>query len=237
MSNDPKEYDRLLAYYKKIFAEVDCFHFNSSVTRDVYGEYVDVSKGEVMAITHLGVCDNRELKVFNERVLQLGFIGNTTPYKGFPLLRQTLRSLSGEGVTNWNLSVYGGEVKVDEDCANIEFRGKFSAEDLKRIYLEMDLLVVPSVWHETFSLITLEALSFGVPVLVSSTVGAKDIVARYASDFIYSTPKELKQILSSLIVDRRRLADYNRQILEQPWLYTPDKHLDDIDKLYRKVLG
>lgn len=237
MGDGPDKFDKLIDYYKGMFAQVDCFHFNSSVTHDVYGKNVEFSKGEVISITHLGVHDNREIKEFDNSSLRLGFIGNITPYKGFPLLKQILIALSEEGLTNWNLSVYGGGVKIDSDNSNIKFKGKFTSKDLKRIYLEMDLLIVPSVWYETFSLITLEALSFGVPVLVSNTVGAKDLVAHYASDFIYHTPGELKQKLAVLIVDRKQLIDYNLQIIDQPWLYDPNKHLDDIERLYRNTLG
>lgn len=237
MCDGSEKYNRLLVYYKKMFAQVDYFHFNSSVTRDVYERCIEVPKGEVVTITHLGVHDNREIKEFDSKSLRLGFIGNTTSYKGFPLLKQILLSFSDAGLTGWLLSVYGSEVKIDADNLNIEFRGKFTSEDLKRVYSEMDLLIVPSVCYETFSLITLEALSFGVPVLVSATVGARDIVERYAPDFIFNTPDELKQMLASLVADRKRLIDYNRKIIESPWLYMPGKHLDDIDRLYWDALG
>ena len=45
---------------------------------------------------------------------------------------------------------------------------------ISKSFKQMDLLIVPSIWKETFSLITLEALSYGIPVLISNNVGAKD---------------------------------------------------------------
>lgn len=38
------------------------------------------------------------------------------------------------------------------------------------------MLVAPSIWYETFGYTVLEALSYGVPVIVSEHVGAKDII-------------------------------------------------------------
>lgn len=234
MSNRPEMYEGLLTHFKKMLSLVDCFHFNSSVTREVYEKNMEVVKGEVITITHSGVHDNRVMKSFDDTRLRLGFIGNTAPYKGYPLLKRILEILSEKELTDWELSVYGGGVGIDKDNPNIIYKGKFATGEMKRIYSEMDLLIVPSLCYETFSLITLEALSFGVPVMVSNTVGAKDIVVCYAPDFIFSTPEELKEKLVNLIMDRKLLIDYNRQIIEQPWLYTLDKHLDDLDRLYHK---
>jgi len=53
---------------------------------------------------------------------------------------------------------------------------RYTYSDLERIFGETDVLVAPSVWHETFGYTVLEALSFGVPVIVSGNVGAKDII-------------------------------------------------------------
>ena len=44
--------------------------------------------------------------------------------------------------------------------------------------ISADLLVAPSIWYETFGFTVLEALSYGVPVIVSDHVGAKDIVGQ-----------------------------------------------------------
>ena len=66
---------------------------------------------------------------------------------------------------------------------------------LTNVYAEMDLLVVPSIWKETFSLVTLEALSYGVPVLVSDNVGAKLLVCSYDKRFVYHGSDGLMQAL------------------------------------------
>ena len=58
----------------------------------------------------------------------------------------------------------------------MNIHGRYSYDELEAIMDETDLLICPSVWYETFGYTVLEALSFGVPVLVSDTVGAKDII-------------------------------------------------------------
>ena len=52
--------------------------------------------------------------------------------------------------------------------------------ELEAVFAETDLLVVPSICPETFGYVVLEALSCGVPVLLSGNVGARDILAQGA---------------------------------------------------------
>ena len=58
----------------------------------------------------------------------------------------------------------------------IKVHERYSYKDLREIFDETDVLVAPSIWHETFGFTVLEALSYGVPAVISGTVGAKDIL-------------------------------------------------------------
>lgn len=227
-------YQKLLDYYKKSFSYFDYFHFNSFISKEVFESCLGKLSGEVIPITHNGIKDCRKKKFFCEEKLQICFIGNTSPYKGFDLLRKQLMLLQKNGIYNWNLNVWGGGVGVDDDCNQIHYQGKYKSDQLDAIYNKIDLLVVPSIWKETFSLITLEALSYGVPVLVSNNVGAKDIVAKYSRDFIFSTSKDLYCKLQNIMNNRELLGDYNNAILNSTWNYSQYEHVREIrDKIYQ----
>lgn len=62
-------------------------------------------------------------------------------------------------------------------------------------YDNMGVLIVSSVWKETFSLVKLEALSYGESVIVSDNVGALDIVKQYDERFVYYERKDLENPL------------------------------------------
>jgi glycosyltransferase involved in cell wall biosynthesis len=89
----------------------------------------------------------------------------------------------------------------------IKVNGRYSYDDLSAIFESTDAAVAPSIWYETFGFTVLEAMSFGVPVIVSGNVGAKDIIPSGAGviiedisvDKLYSeinslTPKKLGQM-------------------------------------------
>lgn len=235
-----ESYRVLLDYYRACFALVDTFHFNSEVSAEMYRNYLGDIEGKVIPITHAGISDHRSLRQFDESQLVIGFIGNPVDYKGFPLLRDiVVKKASQLQFTKQNiqLHVWGNTMHINETHDAIHFKGRFNQNQLTAVYSDMDVLVVPSICKETFSLVTLEALSYGVPVIVSSNVGARIIVHSYDPNCIYQTSKQLEELLDVILQDRSILIEYNKKICETDFSYTLEKHAKDIiDHIYDNTL-
>ena len=225
------KYQKLLDYYKKCFSLVDCFHYNSETSKEVFMQYLPTSKGQVVSITHGGIEDHRIRKVYGHDVLHIGFIGNSTPYKGLPLLISVLQDIGM--IESWDLSVWGGGVGKHPSLP-IYYKGKFDSSTIADVYEAMDVLIVPSIWKETFSLVTLEALSYGVPVIVSDNVGAQDIVKLYNPKFVYHSGDELKSLICEILSDKNLLAEFNDKLLSSKWKYSMEEHAKEIiGKIYK----
>ena len=223
-------YESLMNYYRECFSLVDCFHFNSEVSKTVYTTHMPNTNGIVIPITHYGIKDNRSMKSFNSEKLRMGFIGSDEPFKGLPLLIEALEEIGMED--KWELSVWGGKVGKHPSLP-IQYKGKYSAQTIENVYEAMDVLIVPSVWKETFSLVTLEALSYGVPVIVSDNVGAQDVVKEYNPRFVYHSEDELKCLLKEILKDRSLLQEFNQKVLDMPWKHGMEEHAKEIvDKIY-----
>jgi glycosyltransferase involved in cell wall biosynthesis len=233
-----QQYNNLLIFYKKLFDNIDLFHFNSSLVENVYKTHYTIKKSITISVTHKQIADKRTIKSFNQSKIRFGFIGNRTAYKGFPLLKETLIKLSNNGINNWELNVWGnGKTTEDHDCEQIQYRGTYNYTNLKEIF-EMDLLIVPSIWKETFSLTTLEAISYGVPVLVTSNVGARDLVLKYNDEFVIQPNKEsLYEILNKILHNANLLKEYNKQIIEKPFHYTMKEHEATLRREYKKLIN
>lgn len=98
---------------------------------------------------------------------------------------------------------------------------RYTYTDLETVFGEMDLLVVPSIWPETFGYVVLEALSYGVPVLMSGHVGARDILAQGAGMIIEDiTIRGLFNVLRN--ITSGELSKMNQVILEKQEILTMD---------------
>lgn len=205
-----KGYQYLRDYYISILSLVDVIHFNSKLAEMIYCRYIKPKESHVISITHRGIDDNRKIKKFNSEKLIISFLAPAKPYKGFNILIEALDSLWYDGIQKFELHIYS---MTDKIAPYLVVKDGYTYSELGSILDKTDLLVAPSVWYETFGFTVLEAISYGVPVLVSENVGAKDIVIKLKAGDIFSPNAEsLKESLGRVINDCSLLKQYNYNI-------------------------
>lgn len=106
---------------------------------------------------------------------------------------------------------------------------RYDYSGLEKIFSDTDVLITPSIWYETFGFTVLEALSYGVPVVMSDTVGAKDILVDGAGIVIEKiTADKLFDVINGLTTDR--LYQMNQIIVENQPILTIQEMSDEIEK-------
>lgn len=104
---------------------------------------------------------------------------------------------------------------------------RYNYAELEQIFDQTDVLIVPSVWYETFGYTVLEALSFGVPVIITNTVGAKDILVKGAGIIVDNAKEDdFYEVLKNLSISF--LREMNRVIVEQQNIYTLNEMSSEI---------
>lgn len=234
------QYVELREYYLDILKLVDYFHFNSSVAKEQFESFLDV-KGKVISISHKDIYDHRQERLYrkkNNSNLRFGYLGPVDAYKGFYALKDTLDLLEEKGYGNWHLNVHGDFINDPEtyNPKNYTFHGRYEYSQLKEMFNKIDLLIVPSIWKETFGFIGLEAQSYGVPIMVSEHVGFKDLIEDGKTGFIYKVDGNDFENKLSLILDNPSvLAKINENISKMKFSSIMEKHTDEIINLYQEV--
>lgn len=231
-------YVSLRKYYIDILNNIDFIHYNSTVSKYAYEKYINKTNSRVLNITHSNIKDNRIKKNNNgEKPLKITYIGSIEKYKGLYFLLDVLEKLLKNNINNWNLDVYGKNVNIDTNnfMGKVEIKGTYDYTQLENLFKNTDILIVPSIWYETFGYIALEAFSYGVPVIITDLVGFKDMINPEVTGIIIKADEdELYNNLQSIIKDRERLSYINQNIMELPGIYTMEKHTQDVMELYRR---
>ncbi len=228
-----RRYENLRKYYISMWKLMDVIHFNSSVTESVYRGFIpDTIKGKVIHISHGNIADNRRLKNFGQEKLGITYLAPAKNFKGYGIMKQALDEIWIEGNRNFHLTMYN-EAQIAAPYATVNSR--FAYEELEEIFEKTDVLIMPSVWYETFGFTVLEALSYGVPVIVSENVGAKDLLedGRFGM-IVEPTVEGVKKGISELMANRKMLEEYNRQIVGHMNLRKIIRFSDEIEKLYQQ---
>lgn len=108
----------------------------------------------------------------------LGFVGRLSVEKNVALLARVQEKLAASGLTNFRFLIVGHgaeEPWLRQHLPGAEFPGVLRGEALSQAYANMDLFVFPS-HTDTFGNVVLEALSSGVPAIVTPDGGPRSIV-------------------------------------------------------------
>ncbi len=232
-----KSFNNLLSYYNDMFKYIDEFLFNSNIAKSVYEKYIKCT-GKVISITHGDIKDNRKIKDFNNDKLKITYLGPNKKYKGFDLLIDTMKELNKNYKSDIELNLYGDRDKLNIET-NIKFHGRYSYSQLSSIFDNTDLLVVPSICNETFGFIVLEGLSYGVPVLVTDTVGSKDIIDnnKFKKGIVLKEDYfELRDSIIKSIEDRKILINLNNNIINDKFKFDISNHSKDIELIYEEAV-
>lgn len=207
-----EDYRKLREYYKSLLDLMDVVHYNSSVAKEVYEKYMGVRKSVLIPITHGDIQDHRKKKKFGNKI-RITYLSAQSAAKGYFVLKSILDEL-------WNirqdfeLNVF---FKPIYDAPYIKSNGRYYYSQLGGIMDNTDVLVQPSIWNETFGYTVIEALSYGVPVIVSNHVGARDVIP-FGCGLVVHDAQELESIFRNLT--REQLKDMNEAILDNFQVHT-----------------
>lgn len=122
--------------------------------------------------------------------LVFGYAGNFMPTKGLGVLLQAFQAIPHSNV---RLDVYGTgsllplvqqAIQADQ---RIRYGGRYAIEELSALLNRVDVMVVPSLWHENMPLIMQEAQACRVPALVSNVGGMTECVTDGVNGFTFRT--------------------------------------------------
>ncbi|WP_188042939.1 glycosyltransferase [Changpingibacter yushuensis] len=227
-----RPYSQLRDYEIELLENVDLVVYNSSVSRRAYENWHVFERSTVMNLPSMKSLDKVETSSREYRwPIRFGFVGGSRPYKGLNLLLDAFADLleSAGDTSNYSLEVYGSPNVEGEKVRPHPAYRKFSD-----IASDIDVLVVPSVCYESFGIVALEALDYGIPVVISDAVGAKDVISpAFGRNVIAGDKESLVEALMSFTP--AVLYDMSSEIQRKYCPQSISAHASAMDELYRHL--
>jgi phosphatidylinositol alpha 1,6-mannosyltransferase len=142
----------------------------------------------------------------NDNAVVLGYVGRLSVEKNVSLLAQVEQQLTEMGVSGVRFLIVGHgseEASLRSTLKYAEFAGVLRGAALSEAYANMDLLVFPS-HTDTFGNVVLEALSSGVPAIVTPGGGPKFIVRNGETGFV-TEDDHFAEMIAPLVRNHPRL--------------------------------
>lgn len=145
--------------------------------------------------------------------LRLLFVGHNFRLKGLHCLLRALSSVERRGLRA-DLTVAGGgasrEFKALAGSLGlaVHFRGAVSDGEMGELYWSSDALIHPT-FADHCSLVVLEALASGLPVITTRQNGAAELIESGREGFIVEDPGDIEALAAALLrlQDREKLAE------------------------------
>lgn len=202
-----EDYQKLRNYYKEMLDLIDVVHYNSTIAKKVYEQYMGERKSILLLITHGDIHNHKKKKEFGDKI-RFTYMSAQSTAKGYFVLKNVLDKL-WKVRHDFELNVF---FKPINNAPYIKQHNKYDYSQLEYIMDQTDLMIQPSLWNETFGFTVIEALSYGVPVIVSDHVGAKDVIPKGAGIIVHSG-KELFEVLNGVSVEQ--LKKMNETIVDE----------------------
>lgn len=130
-------------------------------------------------------------RIFN-KPLRVGYIGTLAQHKGCHVLIQAFLALTpGDAV----LKIYGNPDDFPEyvdtlkhaafDENSIEFCGTFPNSKITEVIMNLDVLVVPSLWYENTPLVIYSAQAAQCPVVASDFPGISEVIKHDVNGLLF----------------------------------------------------
>ncbi|MCR9248103.1 MAG: glycosyltransferase [bacterium] len=177
-----------------------------------------------------------------DRPLTLGFLGSYAPHKAPHVLVDALKNVRGDcrailrGRSTDFADYSRALAKSATDDPRIELLGPYERHELAEVLAAIDVLIVPSTWHENAPFVVLEARAAGLPVLASRFGGLSEVVDDEVDGELFTAgdSADLAGRLQRLVDEPERLARYRAAV-------QPPKSLaaavDEFEAIYRGELG
>jgi len=201
------------AYIRDRMRSVDRILAYTHLTRDLL-----LANGigrEKIRVSPYGIDTSHVAHVPTERrpsaTLRVGFVGTLAPHKGPDVLVRAFEMLSPE--MDATLSLHGSDRGYETYAAElralagndprISIPGPFSREELAGVLVDLDVLVVPSLWYENAPGVIFEAFAAGMPVIATDLGGMSEYVRPNKNGLLFALgdAKDLAGQLRTLIED------------------------------------
>jgi glycosyltransferase involved in cell wall biosynthesis len=235
-SNDQGTYFRMMALRGALF---DAYRV-VAVSKSFASIYKSCGVRNVITISN-GVSEisaPRRSRSPDGRV-RLGFIGGLSKHKGYNLIRNTFVS---EAFSNLRLILVdhsrpaGHSRREIWGTTPVDYIGPIPQKDVANLYSEIDVLLAPSIWPESYGLVTREASASGCWVIASD----RGAIGEHISDGENGYTIDVSAISGLVRVLRHIDADHSRYLeppIRLPTLRTAREQGDELARLYDEILN
>ncbi|MFD3765984.1 MULTISPECIES: glycosyltransferase [Paenibacillus] len=198
-------------------------------------------------VIHHGISNNftkKNKKIYSSKaVITFCYAGSITKHKGVHLLIDAFKRIEANNV---KLNIFGSVADQDyfnyivneiKDDSRIQYCGQYSNEEIGDIFSNIDMLIIPSICYESYSLVLHEALKSRVPVIASNIGSIPENIMNGINGltFKFNDSVDLMRKMNDIATNPEQINTFKNNIKERliPFI---EQEAYNYGKLYNEVI-
>jgi glycosyltransferase involved in cell wall biosynthesis len=230
-------------YMFEVFKRCNLLLTPSQYVKDFFLKYYSSmkSKFKVLPLGILPVPHPNRSKTTDEK-MRFCYFGNILPIKGLHVLIDAFKALPQGKAT---LTIYGARTPWTANYYDTlkdqalgfpaDFRGPYQRENLSQVLKDQDVVILPAIWPETFSIVIREAHMLGLPVIASRIGAIPEAVEEGRNGLLFEpgNPEDLKRCMLRLIEEPGLLQTMSKTM---PTIKTMAEHAQELEAIYERII-
>jgi len=186
---------------------------------------------------------NRSVYMQSGRLTFL-YAGSLSPHKGVHIIIEAFNKIAAENIS---FKIYGSSsdkgycnslARMAKANPRIELCGVFPENDIGKIFSNVDVVVVPSLWYENYPLVLHEALASHVPVIASGIGGMAEKIKHGFNGLTFpmGDVAGLAEAIQSIVSNPAILNDMKINIRQSP-IPTIEQEAYAYERIYRQTIN
>jgi glycosyltransferase involved in cell wall biosynthesis len=186
-----------------------------------------------------GTSRSREPKGIGRRPVRFGFIGRIHPSKGVHVMLEAMDQVTPR---KWRALIagtagsdYGRSLKSRFARSEVEFVDWLEPGTF---FERVDVLVVPSLWHDPLPRVIIEAFSHGVPVIGSERGGITELVKDGATGLLFDPerPAALPDAIERFLARPEMIVEMSARCVDAARAFRPETIAAQYEDIYGRVV-
>ena len=223
---------------RRIFEAADIIIAPSDFVRDQFIKaYGEAMKNRIVTVPHGIEPLPKTRNVKKRNTLRVGFLGNASDRKGVFVLLQAAQLLKKMPL---RFEIFGNIhptlKKLAADLGIVQ-HGHYERKDLPQLLSNTDLVIIPSIWDETFCLTASESQMMGIPVIASDCGAISERIIDGKTGFLVS-PNNAKALAAKILLLQRNpvLLENVAKNLQNIRLKTIEENVEDYARIYEQLI-
>ena len=226
-------------YLQELMRNVDIFIAPSKFVQALFVKW-GVEKERVVLVPH-GI-DPAPFSNFRKNPsmrIRLGYMGTVDRHKGVHVLIEAFNAFANR--PNMELQIWGATPSLEylkflrrlNRNPNTRFEGAFS--DPSAVLCQLDVLVIPSITYETYSIVARESLMSRTPIIAANIGALPEVVVDHQNGLLFEAgnPDDLKTKIKVLVDNPRTISEMAAAI--RP-VETMQQQVSELTSLYQNLL-